>query len=167
MIGYNQERHWPTGSTKEWAKAMGVTSPEQVQRALMIVRDSTEYRAMLGVYHVWDFTSSRESKNGTICFQNGLSGVKHKILLNGKIDVVHANGYHRSPRSSAKPHIIPNDPVGSIVASMKSSLVRLKKILDMKLTKRRDRNVKKFVPQTFVPAQVPADVAFVRRLFRQ
>lgn len=140
-IGYNAEKKSPTGSTKDWLKAMGATQ-EHIDEAMKKIRQAPAYKEMLKVGQMKDNSSERDTKNGTISFEGEIveidmaavryerkprqRRIKYKVLANGKIDVVQQNDYHRYAGRSGKPALVLGDPVSSIVKSMSQAMESLK-----------------------------------------
>jgi hypothetical protein len=126
------------GSVPDWLKGMGV-SMDDVHSAYGKVKASPEYKAILKL-GVKDMSSEREQKNGTLNFIGFIETdrpgrkqrIRYKVLANGKIDVVAANDWHRSPRSSPKPTVNPSDPVRTVFKTMTNALSRLHELLSDK-----------------------------------
>lgn len=140
----------PVGGTKEWLKAFGATQ-EHIDQANRILRQSVLVKrlAALGLH---DESTDRHRKLGSMMFigtiavptQPGykprVKRMKFTIQANGKIDETAPNDHHRAPVGAKKPHIVPGDPVSSIVKTVSNSL---EKLID-NMEKRREKEKKVF-----------------------
>lgn len=137
-LGYREKARIPVGGTKEWMKAFGATA-EHLEQARRQLKQTAAYRAVkeLGLK---DESTERHEKNGSVMFKGEIPNMYHPqgkirrlqltVQANGKIDETNVTGHHRQdrfPMGAPKPHIVPGDPVSSIVKTMTKSLEQLHK----------------------------------------
>jgi hypothetical protein len=133
-LGFRADAKIPVGGTKEWMKAFGAMD-EHFDQARRVIKQTAEYRAVLAS-GLKDESTERHVKNGSFMFIGSLSvsalhrratSRRQKITVqaNGKIDETAPNDFHRAPMASKKPHIVPGDPVKSIVKTVCASLQKV------------------------------------------
>jgi hypothetical protein len=136
----------PIGGTKEWLKSFGADA-EHVAQAMRVMKQSSLVKQLQKI-GLFDESSERQTKNGSMMFLGSIAvpagdgkkvkRLKFTVQSNGKIDETAPNDFHRAPVTSKKPHIVPGDPVQSIVKTMSASLEKLLQTME----RRRDQESK-------------------------
>ena len=136
----------PIGGSKEWLKTFGATA-EHIEQAMRVMKQSQAVKKLqsLGLF---DESSDRNRKIGSMQFIGSIADVSSKnpdfprvirlkftVQPNGKIDETQPNDHHRAPVTSPKPHIVPGDPVGSIVKTMTASMEKLASTMEARRAK--------------------------------
>ena len=146
-LGFSTTHKIPVGGTKEWMKSFSATA-EHIEQAMRQMKQSQIVKKLqsLGLF---DESTDRHRKIGSMMFIGTMAEgsatfkprvrrLKITVQPNGKIDETAPNDHHRAPIASGKPHIVPGDPVGSIVKTMTGAMEKLVSAME----KRRDKEKK-------------------------